>query len=107
LNKAPFSSKLLTIAPSCLSSKSMPMYKASMGEARCGAVFPGNSTPVLMLHLKTCSLSPYLPTGTKASQNNIGREFLAPYIVDSEGLRLSDIGGAACAFALTGRLTLS
>src|SRR6266849_7552638 len=41
---------------------------------------------------------------TKASQNNIGREFLAPYIVGGEGLRLSDIGRAACAFASTGRL---
>ncbi len=78
-----------------------------MGEARCGAVSPGNSTPVLMLHLKTCSLSPYLPTGTKASQNNVGREFLAPYTGGGEGLRLSDIGRAACAFARTGRLTLS
>lgn len=39
-------------------------------------------------------------------QNNVGREF-APYTGGGEGLRLSDIGGAACAFARTGRLTLS
>jgi hypothetical protein len=34
LNEPPFSSELLTIAPPFLSSKSMPMYKASMQESR-------------------------------------------------------------------------
>jgi hypothetical protein len=34
LNEPPFSSELLTIAPPCLSSKSMPMDKASMEESR-------------------------------------------------------------------------
>jgi hypothetical protein len=33
----------------------MPIYKASMEEARCGGVFPGDASPVLMIRVK-CTL---------------------------------------------------
>src|SRR5258708_873611 len=38
------------------SSQSMPIYKVLMEEVRCGAVFPGNSIPVLMIQGKSGSV---------------------------------------------------
>ncbi len=55
-------------ARSCLSSRRMLIYKVSMEETRCAAVFPGHESPVLMLRagcslftLKPAHSPPYLP----------------------------------------------
>ncbi len=46
--------RFMKLYRSFCSSQSMPIYKVLMEEARCGAVFPGNSIPVLILTRGLC-----------------------------------------------------